>query len=62
LTLRLDDEVAKAAGAAKGETRAKSSAPRKSAAPKRASPSSGGALAEALRRAGEKSGGGKPRR
>jgi uncharacterized protein len=62
LTLRLDDEVAKAGGAAKGETRAKSSASRKSVAPKPASPSGGGALAEALRRAGEKSGGGKPRR
>ncbi len=62
LTLRLDDEVAKAGGAAKGQTGAKSSASRKSAAPKPASPSGGGALAEALRRAGEKPGRGKPGR
>ena len=62
LTLRLDDEVGKAGGAAKGQTGAKSSASRKSTAPKPASSSGGGALAEALRRAGEKPGRGKPRR
>jgi uncharacterized protein len=58
LTLRLDDEVMKAGAAAKAKAaireRKGSSAPRKPAPA-----SGGGALADALRRAGERSGGGK---
>jgi protein Tex len=57
LTLRLDDEVgAKGDGKAKGATREK---PDASPAPRKPAPSSGGALAEALRRASEKAGRGK---
>jgi protein Tex len=56
LTLRLDDEVAKAGGKAKAAPREES----RSSAPRKPAPASGGgALAEALRRAGEKAGGGK---
>jgi protein Tex len=57
LTLRLDDEVGKAGGTAKAATREKTSTPQ--AARKPAQASGGGALAEALRRASEKSGRGK---
>jgi uncharacterized protein len=57
LTLRLDDEVGKAGGTAKAATREKTSTPQ--AARKPAPASGGGALAEALRRASEKSGRGK---
>jgi len=57
LTLRLDDEVgAKSDGKAKGAARDK---PHASPAPHKPAPSSGGALAEALRRANEKAGRGK---
>jgi len=57
LTLRLDDEVgAKGDGKAKGATRVK---PDASPAPRKPAPSSGGALAEALRRASDKAGRGK---
>jgi uncharacterized protein len=56
LTLRLDDEVAKAGAKAKAAPREES----RSSAPRKPAPASGGgALAEALRRAGEKAGGGK---
>jgi len=57
LTLRLDDEIAKAgkAQASTGEKSRSSSA--SSAARKPAQASGGGALADALRRAGEKAGG-----
>jgi protein Tex len=56
LTLRLDDEpVGKSERPAQGKPRAKTSP----AARKPQSPSGGGALAEALRRAGEKNGSGK---
>jgi uncharacterized protein len=59
LTLRLDDEVAaKSKGKAKGEARGKSSA--SSPARKPAPAAGSGALADALRRAGEKTGRGKP--
>jgi protein Tex len=57
LTLRLDDEVAKAGAKTQGAAREKSSAPQ--AARKPAPASGGGALAEAMRRASEKSGRGK---
>jgi protein Tex len=57
LTLRLDDEVgARGDGKAKGTTREK---PSSSPAPRKPAPSSGGALAEALRRASGKAGRGK---
>ena len=58
LSLRLDDEpVKKRAGAAQGKPRGVSRASTKSAPPGKPQ-KSGGALAEALRRAGEKSGNG----
>jgi protein Tex len=61
LTLRLDDEpVSKSERPAQGKPRANSGATKKSPAPHKPQPSpGGGALAEALRRAGEKTGSGK---
>ena len=61
LTLRLDDEpVSKSERPAQGRPRANSGATKKSPAPRKPQPpSGGGALAEALRRAGEKNGSGK---
>ena len=63
LTLRLDDETArKSAAPAQGKPGEKSRASTTSrAASKPQQPSGGGALAEALRRAGEKNAGGKPK-
>ena len=61
LTLRLDDEIgAKGERPAQGKPRENSRASTKSSAPRKPQqPSAGGALAEALRRASEKSGSGK---
>jgi len=64
LTLRLDDEVGgnptrPSSGGSRSDNRAFSSAPRK---PSRPETSAGGALADALRRAAEKGGSGKPKR
>ena len=64
LTLRLDDETgAKGERKAQGATRENSRASGASPAPRKPPPASGGgALAEALRRASEKTGRGKPGR
>jgi len=59
LTLRLDDEVAKAGTKTQGAARESRSSGPSQAARKPAPASGGGALAEALRRAGEKAGRGK---
>ncbi|HEY0848784.1 MAG TPA: Tex family protein [Bradyrhizobium sp.] len=59
LTLRLDDEVAKAGTKTQGAARESRSSGVSQAARKPAPASGGGALAEALRRAGEKAGRGK---
>jgi uncharacterized protein len=59
LTLRLDDEVAKAGTKTRGAARESRSSGASQAARKPAPASGGGALAEALRRAGEKAGRGK---
>ena len=59
LTLRLDDEVGKAGGKAESSSGEKSRSSSASSARKPAPASGGGALAEALRRANEKAGGGK---
>jgi uncharacterized protein len=60
LTLRLDDEPgARSERPAQGTPKAKSGKSTTSSAPRPQPPSGGGALAEALRRAGEKNGGGK---
>ena len=60
LTLRLDDEVAKAGGKAQASSGEKSRASGASSSARKPAPASGGgALAEALRRAGEKAGQGK---
>ena len=59
LTLRLDDEVAKAGTKTQGAARESRSSGASQAARKPAPASGGGALAEALRRAGEKAGRGK---
>jgi len=60
LTLRLDDEVGKAGGTkTQGATRENSRPSSASPARKPAPASGGGALAEAMRRASEKSGRGK---
>ncbi len=60
LTLRLDDETGKSATPAQAAPRASSRAPATSQAPRKPQEqSSGGALAEALRRAAEKNGRGK---
>jgi protein Tex len=62
LTLRLDDELGKSDRPAPGKPRDFSRASMTSSAPrKEQQPSSGGALAEALRRASEKAGNGKGR-
>jgi uncharacterized protein len=62
LTLRLDDEVGGKASQAKGLPRDNSRASMTSSAPRKPQePSGGGALADALRRAGEKNGSGKTR-
>jgi len=60
LTLRLDDEVAKAGTKTQGATREPRSSGASQASRKPAPAAGGGALAEALRRASEKSGRGKP--
>jgi len=63
LTLRLDDETAaKGERPAQGKPRDLSRASMTSAAPRKGKEEPGGALAEALRRASEKGGGGKGRR
>jgi protein Tex len=60
LTLRLDDEVAKAGSKTQGAARGSSRSAGASQATRKPAPASGGgALAEALRRAGEKKGRGK---
>ncbi len=64
LTLRLDDEVGgnparPSSGGSRSDSRTFSSAPRKASRPET---SAGGALADALRRAAEKGGSGKPKR
>ena len=59
LTLRLDDEPARSEGAAQGKPRDISRASMTSPAPRKPQEQTGGALAEALRRASEKSGRGK---
>jgi len=64
LTLRLDDEIGgnptrTSSGGSRSDSRAFSSAPRKATGPET---SAGGALADALRRAAEKGGSGKPKR
>ena len=59
LTLRLDDEVAKAGTKTQGAARESRSSGASQAVRKPAPTSGGGALAEALRRAGEKAGRGK---
>jgi uncharacterized protein len=56
LTLRLDDETGKGDRASQGKPRDISRASMTSSAPRKPQESSGGALAEALRRASEKSG------
>jgi uncharacterized protein len=62
LTLRLDDETGKSARPTQGEARDRSAKSMTSSAPRKPQePSSGGALAEALRRASEKAGSGKGR-
>jgi protein Tex len=62
LTLRLDDELGGKAPRAQGMPRDKPRASMTSSAPRKLQePSGGGALAEALRRASEKGGGGKTR-
>jgi protein Tex len=60
LTLRLDDEVAKAGSKTQGAPRGSSRSAGASQATRKPAPASGGGvLAEALRRAGEKKGRGK---
>jgi uncharacterized protein len=59
LTLRLDDEVGKAGGKAENSSGERSRSSSGSSSRKPAPASGGGALAEALRRAGEKAGQGK---
>jgi uncharacterized protein len=62
LTLRLDDEVGgRSERPAQGKPRDISRASMTSSAPRKPQQESGGALAEALRRASEKSGSGKSR-
>jgi uncharacterized protein len=60
LTLRLDDEVGKAGAKTQGAAREPRSSGASQPARKPAPASGGGALAEALRRASEKAGRGKP--